>query len=54
MNLNKKNRYEIGGIDVLSLTEKFGQPIYVYDGEKIKSQYHRLKNAFGDTKVKIK
>jgi diaminopimelate decarboxylase len=28
--------------------------VYVYHAEKILSQYERLKNAFGDTKVKIK
>jgi diaminopimelate decarboxylase len=28
--------------DLLQLTEQFGSPIYVYDGDKIKSQYNRL------------
>jgi diaminopimelate decarboxylase len=32
--------------DLLQLTEQFGSPIYVYDGEKIKSQYNRLTKAF--------
>jgi diaminopimelate decarboxylase len=32
--------------DLLHLTEQFGSPIYVYDGEKIKSQYNRLTKAF--------
>jgi diaminopimelate decarboxylase len=32
--------------DLLQLTEQFGSPIYVYDGDKIKSQYNRLTKAF--------
>jgi diaminopimelate decarboxylase len=32
--------------DLLQLTEKFGSPIYVYDAEKIQSQYNRLTKAF--------
>ena len=33
--------------DLLSITDTFGSPIYVYDAEKISSQYKRLSNAFG-------
>ena len=33
--------------DLLSITNTFGSPIYVYDAEKISSQYKRLSNAFG-------
>jgi diaminopimelate decarboxylase len=32
--------------DLLQLVEQFGSPIYVYDAEKIKSQYNRLSKAF--------
>jgi diaminopimelate decarboxylase len=32
--------------DLLQLTEQFGSPIYVYNGDKIKSQYNRLTKAF--------
>lgn len=32
--------------DLLQLAEQFGSPIYVYDAEKIKSQYNRLTKAF--------
>ncbi len=32
--------------DLLDLVDKFGSPLYVYDAEKIKSQYKRLTNAF--------
>ena len=33
--------------DLLAVAEEFGSPVYVYDSEKITSQYHRLENAFG-------
>lgn len=32
--------------DLLSVTQKFGSPVYVYDSAKIISQYQRLTNAF--------
>jgi diaminopimelate decarboxylase len=32
--------------DLLSLAEKFGSPLYVYDADKIQSQYKRLTKAF--------
>jgi diaminopimelate decarboxylase len=32
--------------DLLQLVEQFGSPIYVYDAEKIKTQYNRLSKAF--------
>ena len=31
---------------LLELSEQFGSPLYVYDAEKIQSQYHRLEKAF--------
>lgn len=46
--------YTIQGIALTTLAEKYQTPLYVYDGEKIVNQYKRLKNAFGDTRVKIK
>lgn len=32
--------------DLLSVAKEFGSPVYVYDAEKITSQYNRLTNAF--------
>ncbi|MBB13527.1 MAG: diaminopimelate decarboxylase, partial [Flavobacteriaceae bacterium] len=32
--------------DLLGIAEKFGKPLYVYEGEKITSQYKRLTSAF--------
>ena len=34
------------GKDLLHLAEQFGSPLYVYDAEKIQSQYNRLTKAF--------
>ncbi|MDX1602257.1 MAG: diaminopimelate decarboxylase, partial [Salinimicrobium sediminis] len=36
--------------DLLKIAEKFGSPVYVYDSEKIISQYNRLTNAFSKVK----
>jgi diaminopimelate decarboxylase len=36
--------------DLLHLAEQFGSPLYVYDADKIKSQYNRLTKAFAKVK----
>ncbi|MDX1752514.1 MAG: diaminopimelate decarboxylase [Salinimicrobium sediminis] len=36
--------------DLLKIAEKFGSPVYLYDSEKIISQYNRLTNAFSKVK----
>lgn len=36
--------------DLLDITKEFGSPVYVYDSEKIISQYERLLNAFKPVK----
>jgi diaminopimelate decarboxylase len=48
------NHYCIGGVPVEELARDFGTPLYVYDGEKIKHQYHKMKKAFGDADVHVK
>ncbi|WP_298536525.1 diaminopimelate decarboxylase [uncultured Algibacter sp.] len=35
---------------LLRIAQDFGSPVYVYDAEKIESQYHRLTNAFKSVK----
>lgn len=35
---------------LLELANKYGSPLYVYDTDKIASQYNRLTNAFSDVK----
>lgn len=44
----------IGNIDALAVANEFGTPLYVYDAEKILSQYHLLKSSFPGAHVKIK
>ncbi len=39
-------RYSVAGVDLLSLTETFGAPVYVYDADKMKSQYDQINRAF--------
>ena len=40
--------------DLLGVAKEFGAPVYVYDAEKIKSQYSRLTTAFsGVSKLKL-
>ncbi len=39
---------------LLKIADEFGTPVYVYDADKIVSQYKRLKHAFEPLKVKIK
>jgi len=36
--------------DLLNITKEYGNPVYVYDAEKIKSQFNRLSNAFKTVK----
>jgi diaminopimelate decarboxylase len=48
------NRYSIQGVDLLSLTDDFGAPLYVYDAEKIHQQFQTLNQAFDGVKLKIK
>jgi diaminopimelate decarboxylase len=35
---------------LVALANKYGSPLYVYDTDKIASQYHKLTNAFKDVK----
>jgi diaminopimelate decarboxylase len=42
-----------GGVDALSLVEKYEAPLYVYDSEIIKRQYDKLYNAFDVPKLKL-
>lgn len=50
----KNGQYQVGGVNLTDVAAEFGTPVYVYHAEKILSQYERLKNAFGDTKLKMK
>ena len=48
------NRYSIQGVDLVELAESFGTPLYVYDADKIRSQFDSLNNAFNGVKMKVK
>ena len=43
-------RYQIGGVDALSLVDRFDAPVYVYDTATMKRQYKRMEAAFSPVK----
>ena len=50
----ENGRYSIQGVDLESLCETYGAPLYVYDADKIIQQYKRLEKAFEGADLKIK
>ena len=48
------NAYYAGGVKLTDVAQEFGTPVYVYNADKIISQYKRLKNAFNPIDIKIK
>ncbi len=46
--------YYAGGVRLTDVANEFGTPVYVYNADKIVSQYKRLKNAFNPIDIKIK
>lgn len=46
--------YEIGGIPVSQIVEKYDAPLYVYDTAIMERQYNELKNAFSGARTRIK
>ncbi len=50
----ENNKYSIQGVSLEQLALDYGSPLYIYDGEKIKTQYHKLKDAFSGVDVHIK
>ena len=53
MELNN-NAFYAGGVKLMDVAQEFGTPVYVYNADKITSQYKRLKNAFNPIDIKIK
>jgi diaminopimelate decarboxylase len=47
-------KYKIQDLSLTELSEKYGTPLYVYDGEKIQSQISALKEAFSSVNMRIK
>lgn len=44
----------LSAFPVKQIVEQFGTPLYVYDGDKIVSQYQQLKDAFSGVKLRVK
>lgn len=49
----KNNHYQIDGIKVASIPQKYGSPVYVYNTTRMKEQFGKLKNAFNGVSLKI-
>lgn len=47
-------RYQIQGVDVLSLCETYGSPLYVYNGAKMREKYEQMVQAFQGLNCQIK
>ncbi len=47
-------RYQIQGLDLLELSEKYGTPLYIYDAEIIHRQIQSLRKSFENVNLKIK
>lgn len=47
-------KYAVVGVNLEEIAAQFGAPVYVYNGEKIVSQYERLVNAFKPLNIKVK
>lgn len=47
-------RYEIQGVALEDIASEYDAPVYVYDADKIESQYKRLTNAFSGVNIKVK
>jgi len=49
-----KNKYTLGGVDILDIAQTYGTPLYIYDAETIKRQYDKLVASFPDVNLKVK
>lgn len=49
----KRNQYQVDGIPITRIIEKYGSPLYIYESAIMVSQYKRMMEAFRDTRVKI-
>jgi diaminopimelate decarboxylase len=52
--VNNQGHLEIGGINTISLAEKYGTPLYVYDVSMIRANCRAFINTFKDLNVKAK
>ncbi|MEC1417179.1 diaminopimelate decarboxylase [Bacillus haynesii] len=49
---NERGHLEIGGVDVLSLAERYGTPLYVYDVALIRERAQKFQKAFREAGLK--
>ncbi|MEC1260455.1 diaminopimelate decarboxylase [Bacillus swezeyi] len=49
---NERGHLEIGGIDVLSLAERYGTPLYIYDVALIRERARKFQKAFQEADLK--
>ncbi len=47
------DRYQIDGLDVLDIVEKYDAPLYIYDTARMKSQYEKITNAFKGVDMQV-
>lgn len=47
-------KYQIQGLDVLELSQKYGTPVYIYDASIIQRQIQNLRKSFEKVNLKIK
>lgn len=40
-------RLVCGGVDLARLADRYGTPLYVYDGDRMKTRFNRIRRAFG-------
>jgi len=50
----KNNQYYIDNIKLRDLCKQYGTPLYVYDGNKIETQFNKLVKAFEGVPFKVK
>jgi diaminopimelate decarboxylase len=50
----KNNKYSIQGLDLTEIASDFGSPVYVYDANRIKSQYEKIVSSFPGVDLHIK
>ncbi len=46
--------FALQGVDLTALGAEFGTPLYVYDADRIESQYKSLTSAFSSSNVRVK
>ncbi|SER46461.1 diaminopimelate decarboxylase [Salipaludibacillus aurantiacus] len=49
--INREGHLSIGGVDVTTLADKYGTPLYIYDVKDIRNRAEEFKQAFENKKV---